>query len=341
MTYQDILMEARRKMAPKCKVCNECNGIACRGIVPGPAGKGLANTFQRNYRFIKDNIKIHMDVMGEHSPKDTSVILMGKTFTAPIFVAPIGLVGFNYTEAMDEDTYAQAVVAGAKMAGTAAFTGGGIHDKCFYEPLKVIEKNNGWGIPTLKPWKMDVVQERIKILERSGAFAFAMDIDSAGLSHANMSVHPMEAKSEADIASIVSMTNIPFIVKGIMTPQSALKAAKAGVYAIVVSNHGGRVLDDGLSTAEVLPEIKKAVGNSVKIFIDGGIRTGSDVFKMLALGADAVLIGRPYAIAAYGGEAEGVKLYTEKLIQELKDTMVMTNCGVLADISKDKVILLH
>lgn len=119
-----------------------------------------------------------------------------------------------------------------------------------------------------------------------------------------------------------------------------MKAAEAGVYGIVVSNHGGRVMDDGLSTAEVLPEIRKAIGQKTKIFVDGGVRSGGDVFKMLALGADYVLIGRPYAIAAYGGKEEGVRLYTEKIREELANVMGMAGCRTLRDIDFSKIRVL-
>ena len=82
----------------------------------------------------------------------------------------------------------------------------------------------------------------------------------------------------------------------------------------MVSNHGGRVLDQCPATAEVLPEIAAALkGTGVKVLVDGGIRTGVDVFKALALGADGVLICRPFVTAVYGGGAEGVKCYIDKL----------------------------
>lgn len=98
-----------------------------------------------------------------------------------------------------------------------------------------------------------------------------------------------------------------------MTAEAAQKALRAGAYAIVVSNHGGRVMDYGLSTAEVLPEIRAGSRRGYKNICRRWCAYRGDVFKMLALGADAVLIGRPYVIAAYGGGAEGVQLYTEKL----------------------------
>ena len=114
-------------------------------------------------------------------------------------------------------------------------------------------------------------------------------------------------------------------------------AAEAGAAAIIVSNHGGRVLGQTPATAEVLAEIADAVGDSMKIFVDGGIRTGVDVFKALALGADGVLICRPFVTAVYGGGEEGVKCYIDKLAGELADTMQMCGAHSLAEITPDMV----
>lgn len=130
---------------------------------------------------------------------------------------------------------------------------------------------------------------------------------------------------------------VPFIVKGIMTVKGALKAKEAGAAAIVVSNHGGRVLDQCPATAEVLEEIAKAVDGSMKIFVDGGIRSGTDVFKALALGADAVIIARPFVTAVYGGGREGVEAYIQKIGSELADTMAMCGVSSLSEITRDCV----
>lgn len=105
-----------------------------------------------------------------------------------------------------------------------------------------------------------------------------------------------------------------------MTARGAEKALEAGASGIVVSNHGGRVLDHCPATAEVLPEIVDAVGGKMTIFVDGAIRSGMDMFKALALGADAVLIGRPFVTTVYGGGEEGVQLYVQKLKAELADS---------------------
>ena len=137
---------------------------------------------------------------------------------------------------------------------------------------------------------------------------------------------------------IVQLAERPFIVKGVMTVKGALKAKQAGAAAIVVSNHGGRVLDQCPATAEVLPEIAAALkGTGVKVLVDGGIRTGVDVFKALALGADGVLICRPFVTAVYGGGEEGVKCYIDKIAAELADTMQMCGAHSLAEITRDMV----
>lgn len=339
MTQQDIRLRAREVLAPRCRVCPECNGAACAGQTPGPGGKGRGRTFQRNVRFLTDRVKLHQDVLDGCGEPDTGLVFLGRKLAAPIFAAPIGMVRLNWSDAMDEESYAEAVVTGTLESGTLAFTGGGAVPESFFAPLEVLRRHGGQGIPTLKPWKMDLVLERLALVEEAGCPAFAMDIDSGGLPHAAGAPEPVVPKTSEDLARLAGASSLPFLVKGIMTAESARRAAEAGVDGIIVSNHGGRVLDDGLSTAEVLPEIRQAVGASLPLLVDGGVRSGADVFKMLALGADAVLIGRPYAIAAYGGGSEGVSLYTNQLIGELRDAMVMTGCRSLGDIDGRKIRL--
>lgn len=132
---------------------------------------------------------------------------------------------------------------------------------------------------------------------------------------------PQAGKSVAELREIAAYAGIPLILKGIMTVRGAEKALEAGAAGIVVSNHGGRVLDQVPATAEVLPAIANAVGNSMTVLIDGGIRNGLDILKALALGAKGVLIGRPFVTAVYGGGSEGVAVYIKKLASELCDAM--------------------
>lgn len=337
MTYTEILEQARKALAPRCKVCPVCNGRACAGVMPGPGGKGTGATAQRNFSYLAEHVKVEQRVLRAPFETDCTLELAGRNFATPIFAAPIGLIEGNYASHLNERTYGEAVVCGTQQAGGIAFTGGGSYDGCFLDPLEAIGQADGWGIPTLKPWRMDLVEARVRLAEQANVVAIAMDIDTAGLPHAAKAQNPMIFKSQEDLRRIAEMTDLPFFVKGIMTADEAVLAAEAGVYGIIVSNHGGRVLDHGLATAEVLPEIRAAVGDRVKVLADGGVRSGVDAFKMLALGADAVLIGRPYAIAAFGGGAEGVRIYTEKVTAELRDTMAMTGCRTLGDIGAKHV----
>lgn len=166
-----------------------------------------------------------------------------------------------------------------------------------------------------------------------------MDVDATGLPFLKNMTPPAGNKSVKELREIVDMCEVPFIVKGIMSVNGALKAKEAGASAIVVSNHGGRVLDQTLSTAEVLKDIVDAVGKDMKILVDGGIRTGIDVFKALAIGADGVLIARPFVNALYGGKEEDIKIYLDKITSELEDCMKMTGASSLKDINREMIFM--
>ena len=336
MNYQELLNSAREKMAPNCRVCKECNGLVCKGEIPGTGGKGNGNAFKICIDFLA-SVKINLDTIYKNEGQDTSISLFDKNFKYPFFAAPIGGMNLNYNGAITEAEYDDAIVNGTIKAGSAAFTGDGAQDSLFLDSLPIIKDAQGIAVPTIKPWKNDKALEKIKMIEEVNAMAFAMDIDSAGLINLALAGKPVSAKSVEELKELVDSTKTPFIVKGVMTAEGAKKALQAGAYGIVVSSHGGRVLADALATCAVLPEIREAVGDKLKIFVDGGIRSGADVFKAIALGADAVLIGRPYVIAAFGGGADGVELYTEKIGAELRETMIMTGCKNISDITSDKI----
>ena len=175
------------------------------------------------------------------------------------------------------------------------------------------------------------------LVKAADPIAIAMDIDAAGLPFLKNLTPPAGSKTVEELRQIAEKAEKPFILKGIMTVAGAKKALEAGASGIVVSNHGGRVLDQCPATAEVLPAIADAVGGQMTILVDGGIRTGMDVFKALALGADAVLIGRPFVNMVYGGGAEGVQVYVDKLKAELADTMAMCGAHCLADIKRSMI----
>ena len=128
-----------------------------------------------------------------------------------------------------------------------------------------------------------------------------------------------------DVAWIKEAWDGPLIIKGIMTPEDARLALESGADAIVVSNHGGRQLDGAPATVEVLPEIKDSLGNELEVWIDGGIRSGQDVLRVLALGADAAMIGRPYIYGLGALGEKGVIKALEIIRAELDLSMAF--CG--------------
>ncbi len=335
MEFKDVLEEARKCMG-KCKACPVCNGMACKNMIPGPGAKGVGDTAIRNYEKWQE-IRVVMDTLCQKKPVDTSLELFGKKFKYPFFAGPVGAVTNHYSDKYNDLTYNAVLVPGCAEAGIAAFTGDGVDPTVMQDATKAVAENGGLGVPTVKPWNKAQIEEKMALVKASNAFAVAMDIDAAGLPFLKKIVPPAGSKSVEEMKEIIQLAGRPFIIKGIMSVKGALKAKEAGASAIVVSNHGGRVLDQSPATAEVLEEIVAAVKGSMKIFVDGGIRSGIDVFKALALGADAVLIARPYVIATYGGGKEGIALYTAKIGAELADAMEMCGAATLKDITRDMV----
>ena len=336
MNYAECLELARGKMGNYCKACPECNGRACKNQMPGPGAKGIGDTAIRNYDKWKE-IRVQMDTLVEKRPIDTSLSLFGKNFQYPFFAGPVGAVNMHYGDSLNDVSYNDILVSSCAEFGIAAFTGDGMDSNVMVAATEAIKKAGGQGIPTVKPWNVEMIREKMALVKDAGAFAAAMDIDAAGLPFLKNFNPPAGSKSVEELREIVEAAGVPFIVKGIMTVKGALKAKEAGAAAIVVSNHGGRVLDQCPATAEVLEEIATAVDGSMKIFVDGGIRSGTDVFKALALGADAVIIARPFVTAVYGGGREGVEVYIQKIGSELADTMAMCGVSSLSEITRDCV----
>lgn len=333
MEYQDMLKEARRKFNGTCRVCRVCDGVACRGEVPGMGGKGTGSAFIQNVKALEE-IKLNMRVIHDVDKVDTSIELFARSLSLPVMAAPITGTSLNMGGLVTEKEYIRPVVEGCKNKGTLAMVGDTAIDQFLLDNLEVIEDYDGEGIVFIKPWENENVIKKIREAEKVGAIAVGIDIDACGLVTLNLHGKPVKAKTVEEIKELVEATELPFILKGIMTPDEAQKAVEAGVYGIVVSNHGGRVQDFTPGTAEVLEDITKAVDKKIKIFVDGGIRTGVDVLKMIALGADACLIGRPFVTASFGGQVEGVEMYLDRLKSELEGSMILTGCKNLESIDK-------
>ncbi len=334
MNYNDV-RKAAKGHTGLCRACPVCNGAACSNVVPGPGAKGSGKSAVRNYEAWQE-IYLNMDTLTQERPVDMRFSLFGHEFAYPIFAAPMGAVGEHFSQELSQEQYDNILLKGCNQAGIAAFTGDGLYDEYFPDACLAI-KNNGFGIPTIKPWSKERVFARIDIAKSCGVKVMCMDIDGSGLPFLKNTNPPSGSKTVEELREIIDYAGVPFIIKGIMTPGAARKALDAGASGIVVSNHGGRVLDQTPATAWVLPQIAEAVGKDMTVLVDGGIRTGLDVFKALALGADGVLIGRPFAACIYGSGAEGIKAYVDQLGAELSDAMQMCGPRTLSEISRDHI----
>lgn len=338
MNYNEILEKAHTMVGPYCKACSVCNGKACGNAMPGPGSKIPGNVAARNYEKWQE-IFVNMDTICPNVPVDTSFELFGRKFDAPVFIAPLGALPLHYGNLHNDISYNRILVPAAASYGICALTGDGVDPEVLKNAAKDMAAVGGVGIPTIKPWNKEFVFEKLDILNKLGIFAVAMDIDGAGLPFLKAMNPNAGSKSVEELSEIISYADMPFIIKGIMTPESALKAVAAGAKGIVVSNHGGRVQGCTPSTAEVLPAIAEAVKGAVKIFVDGGIRSGVDVYKALALGADAVLIGRPVVPFIYAEGEAGFKVYMDRITGVLRDTMTMCGTPTLKDISRANIYI--
>lgn len=333
MNYKETLKNARVNLNGACRVCPVCNGKACAGEVPGMGGKGTGDAFKANIDALAE-FKLNMRVIHNAANPNTSIEIFGKKMSLPVFAAPVSGTTLNMGGKFTEKEYISWVIGGCLDGGIIPMVGDTAVDSFLLDNLEELNKFKGEGIAIIKPWENSNVIKKLKLAEDAGVIAVGMDIDAAGLITLALHGKPVGPKNVESIREIALSTKLPFILKGIMTVDEALLAVEAGVDAIVVSNHGGRVLDQTPGVADVLYDIAEAVKGKVKILADGGVRNGVDVLKMIALGADAVLIGRPFVAASFGGQRVGVKNYIETIHSELKSAMVLTGCNSILEINE-------
>ncbi|MFX1385329.1 MAG: alpha-hydroxy-acid oxidizing protein [Promethearchaeota archaeon] len=345
-TLDDVRDIAREKLKGICGVYKECDGDPHRlcqgqnyGRALGIGGIGSGTSFNNNFLALK-NYKLKMKLIDKDFTPNTKYEFFGRELSMPIMAASVaGVNSFGGDKVISEEEFCRAVVLGSRDAGTLGWRG----DTYTYSlensyGLNAIAEAGGWGVKIVKPRDQSTILKFFNKAEEVRCIAVGVDIDGCGsyamLSH-NMSVFK---KSLEEIQELISSTNVPVIIKGIMTVEDALIAKEAGAAAIVVSNHGGRVLDHTPGTAEVLPDIVAELKGKIRIIVDGGIRTGYDVLKMLALGAESVLIGRDIIRASVGAGIEGVRIHMQYMHKTLTKAMKMTNCLSLKDISSEILI---
>ena len=172
MDYQKVIEQARTCIGPYCKACAVCNGRACKNTMPGPGAKGIGDVAIRNFQKWQE-IRINMDTICEKKPADTTVTLFGKEFSYPFFAGPVGAVKLHYGEKYTDQEYNEILLAGCMEGGIAAFTGDGSDARVMQEATAAVQKLGGLGIPTVKPWDMDTIRDKMELVKRSGAFAVA------------------------------------------------------------------------------------------------------------------------------------------------------------------------
>lgn len=329
MDMKTVRRQARERMNGACRVCPRCDGKACSGELPGMGGIRSGASFRANIRALE---KVHLKLRLIHDLREpeTACEILGLPLKMPVLIAPLAGTAFNMGNGLSEARFAQAVTAGARAAGTVSCTGDGTSE-VFDNGLNAVQGLDGWGIPVIKPWAGEAFFERLERVARAGCRVVGMDLDTAAITALARSKRPVSPKSREELAEIVQKSHalgLKFMLKGVLSVEDALAAEACGCDALVVSNHGGRVLEALPSTADALPDIARSV-RRMAVLVDGGVRSGADVLKMLALGARAVLIGRPAIIAAMGAEEEGVRLFLTRLQRQLMESMLLTGCASL------------
>ncbi|QYJ71322.1 alpha-hydroxy-acid oxidizing protein [Shewanella sp. FJAT-51649] len=337
---KDVLSNAR-KILDTCAACDlagagRCNGKGpCGESVPGMGG--MRQSFVRNIEAF-EGMSLNMRSLHNVTKPKMETELLGVKLAMPILTGITGGLTYNMGaanklafdgEVMTEEKYARGIIEGAAKAGCLGWAADGIGDplETYKRRLEVVKEFKGRAIAQIKPRTQQEIFERIDAVQEAGAPFFAIDIDSAGRAARALPGKTVEPKDLAKLKEIVKYAKIPFMAKGVMTVEEALMCAEAGCGAIVVSNHGGRVLSSTPATMHALPAIVKAVrerGHKMAILVDSGVRDGGDVLKALALGAQAVLVGRPMLRASLGGGAAGVEMLFKRFQGELESSMVLT-----------------
>ncbi|MHA1314528.1 MAG: alpha-hydroxy-acid oxidizing protein [Candidatus Helarchaeota archaeon] len=343
MSVEEDRERAKVKLKGVCGVYRICDGHPSRlcqgqsyGRPLGIGGIGSGASFTANCTAL-EALRLKMRLIGEHFEPDTKTTFLRNEISMPIMGASVsGVNSFGGDSVITEKELCRSIVLGCKKAGTIGFRGDTYTYSYDNTPcLEAIAEAKGWGVKIWKPREQEMLLKLIRKTEEQNIIAVGVDIDGCGSYAMPKHGKPVFRKSEKELKELVNSTKLPFILKGIMCIEDAEIAADIGAAAIVVSNHGGRVLDSTPGTAEVLPEIAVKVGKKVVVLVDGGIRTGYDVLKMLALGAKGVLVGRDVIRAAVGGGIAGVQRQMEYLQKTLAKAMKMTGCSSLNDISRN------
>lgn len=262
-----------------------------------------------------DSLLVEMRHLDGQKP-DTAFELYGEKFRTPIMMAALSHLNNICDDGMVE------MAKGAALAGAVNWAGMGDE-----EELERITTTGAKTIKIIKPYAdNELILKKIAHAKRCGVLAVGMDIDHAfnGKGEYDKVLgYDMMPKSHEEIRRFVEATDLPFVVKGVLSTRDTYKCLQAGVKGIVVSHHHG-IMDYAVPPLRILPEIVKVVNGQIPVFVDCGIASGMDVFKALALGATAVSAGRVIMQPLGRSGAQGVKEQVEQMNEELKGVMART-----------------
>ncbi len=295
------------------------------------AGAGAEETIRANREAFRRR-RLVPRMLRDVSARDLSTTVLGTAMPAPLLLAPIGVQKVVHEDGELATARAAAALGLPMIASTAA-----------HFPLEEIAAGYGAIVLTVDTfipgWKpRDLQQAWLPFLQGMGVGNYFQDPvfraalqktpeEDPGMATGHfLAVQTNPALSWDDLATLREMTSLPIVVKGIQHADDAREAARRGVDGVVVSNHGGRQVDGAIGSLDALPAIAAAVGDQLAILFDSGVRGGSDALKALALGADAVCLGRPYIWGlALDGQA-GVETVLKMILAELDLTMAL--CGL-------------
>lgn len=334
MKSEEIIKKGKDLLAEKGVVesTSYFNNELLEPCIPGVGTVGGGTTFNRNLGSLKKYF-IKTKLLGNHFIPDTRVEIFGTKLKFPIVVAPMSGIKTNLRGIIDEEDFLKCILEGSKNVGTVGMCGDSFDTTTDYVVPKLIKDIGGIGV--CKPRNFDILKERIEALKEAGATAIGIDLD--GIAGILLDKSQVTRKSTEELKKIRGLFGGPMFLKGIISLEDAIVAYEAGFDAIIVSNHGGRSIDYSLGTADILPRIAKELKGKIKILVDGGIRSGYDVFVYLALGADSVLVGRTILYSVIGGGQEGVELTLLKLVSDLKRAMIFSGTENIADINSDNI----
>jgi isopentenyl diphosphate isomerase/L-lactate dehydrogenase-like FMN-dependent dehydrogenase len=262
---------------------------------------------------------------------DTRTNLFGTELAAPVMITALSGLDRRVRPGGMTDT-----AKGAAAAGTILWAGIGGEDE-----LEALINTGAKVIKIVKPYAdTDLIYKKIEHAEKAGALAVGMDTDFVFGRQSQPGYameYPVSPKTLDEIKGFVRATKLPFILKGILSEQDARKALEAGAGGIVVSHHGG-IVDGAAPPLMALPRIAEVIGKKIPVFMDCGVTRGLDVFKALAFGADAALVGRAVMAGLARDGADGVRKVLEDIIAELRWAMCLTGAGDVARIDSSVIL---